>query len=542
MSTETLSGSDYLRLVRLGAERLGVNRAIVNDLNVFPIPDGDTGDNMYMTIRSGCEAVSQADTVLVTNAADAVSRGMLLGARGNSGVILSRFFAGLAKGLSGLDSADLPQWKAAMDAAVAEAYGSVATPVEGTVLTVMKDGVRAASAYSGKDFEGWFDLFVPELRSSLERTPSLLDVLRNAGVVDSGGAGFVNIAEGMQAAVAGEQAGEFEDGPSSPSSKVDISAFTEDSELEFGYCTEFLLRLQNSKVDLDTFDESVIREYLESAGESLVFFRDGSIIKVHVHTFRPGDILNVCQKWGEYLTIKIENMTLQHHENRMEEKFQSGPRRRSAVVAVASGKGIVSLFSDMGADHIIEGGQTMNPSAEDFVNAFRKVNADTVYVLPNNSNIILTAEQAASMYDESDVCVLPVKTIGAGYAVLGSVDFHSWTRDEVERAAADAVSASVTGMISTAVRDTGDVRKGEFIGFMDSEILCASSERTETLRQFCALAGAGDYDVVLVIKGADVPLEEAETACNELGRLYPRTEFILNDGGQPIFDYITVFE
>jgi len=303
----------YLNLIRGGAVRLAQNRQTINDLNVFPIPDGDTGDNMYMTLEAG----TRAQGAKLSEMADAVSQGMLMGARGNSGVILSRIFAGVAKGLKGAKKADPDRFLKALQCGVTEAYHAVSQPVEGTILTVMREGVAAIDDTSSLDV--LFDRWIAGMEVSLEHTPELLDVLKKAGVVDSGGAGLLCIVEGMRDALQGKAitvvSNEVEN---SPAAKVDFNAFTEDSVLEFGYCTEFLLRLQRSKVDLEHFDESVISNWLQTQGDSLVFFRDGSIVKVHVHTMDPGAVLTRCREWGEYLTIKVENMTLQHHENHMD--------------------------------------------------------------------------------------------------------------------------------------------------------------------------------------------------------------------------------
>ena len=540
MKTQTVDGFAFYRMVKLAASHLGANRKLVNDLNVFPIPDGDTGDNMYMTIRSGCDSAAGSLSDNLSNTASSVSSGMLFGARGNSGVILSRIFAGLARGLEGADTADIGTFKEAMKCAVEDAYGAVAEPVEGTMLTVLREAVAAAA--SAADYEEYADFLCREADASLERTPRLLDVLARAGVVDSGGAGLVNIFDGFKAFFEGEADVEVES-VGNTASHIDVSAFTEDSVLEFGYCTEFLLRLQNSKVDVNSFDESVIREYLESAGNSLVFFRDGSIIKVHVHTMTPGDILNTCQKWGEYLSVKIENMTLQHHENHMEEKVaKQGPKRPCAIVTVASGEGVCNLLSDMGAE-VIAGGQTMNPSTEDFIRAFDKVNANRIFVLPNNSNIILTASQAAEIYTDSEVLVIPSRTIGEGYCVLGSVDFASGTAAEVLEAAEAVLSESVTGMVSKSVRDAEGVREGEYIGFTGKEkILSSSAVRNEAALELCDKLGASDYDVILLIKGADVASDEADKLYETLQAKCRRTEIVAVDGKHPVLDYIFVFE
>ena len=543
MGTLSIKGCDYLSLVKAGSSRLNANRKEINDLNVFPIPDGDTGDNMYMTIRSGCDYAEGTGAVGIDEVASSVSHGMLFGARGNSGVILSRIFAGIAKGLAGAREADIDIWENAMRESVSEAYGSVATPVEGTILTVLKDAVRYACSAGATSFEEFFTDLCDETERSLDRTPDILPVLKDAGVVDSGGAGLLYILTGMRDALSGYEGDEQYETKPGQADKVDLSAFTEDSVLEFGYCTEFLLRLQTSKVgSVPDFDESVIKDYLQSAGESLVFFRDASIIKAHIHTRTPGNILNACQKWGEYLTVKIENMTLQHHENHMEKKTVKGPRKRYAVVAVASGKGIVDIFKNTGVDFVIEGGQTMNPSAESFVEAFDYVNADVIYVLPDNSNIILTAKQSAELYEGSDVRVICTKSIGAGYAALGSVDFSGSDPDAVVSEAEAIAAETVTGMVSTATRDTKDAVKGDFIGFSDGDVLCDSSDRSEALISLCSALNAGDYDVLIVFKGAGVPDDEADALAARLQGTYKNAEVVFCDGGQPVYDYILILE
>ena len=520
----------YLNLVRGGAAALSAHRQAVNDLNVFPIPDGDTGDNMYMTIQAGCSAAGNT----LSEMAKAVSAGMLMGARGNSGVILSRIFAGIAKGLADVREADVDTFARAMQAGVEESYHAVAEPVEGTILTVFREGVQAAAG--SKDLHEYFDLLIPAMDLSLEHTPELLDVLKKAGVVDSGGAGLLYIAEGMRAALHGEVAEVLED--SAPAAQhVDLGAFTEDSVLEFGYCTEFLLRLQRAKVDLDTFDESVLSDWLAANGESLVFFRDGSIIKVHVHTFTPGEILNHCQQYGEFLTLKVENMTLQHHENHMDERFKKG-RKAYGVVAVASGAGMVETFRELGTDEVIEGGQTMNPSVERFIEAFDAVNAETLFVFPNNSNILLTARQAAEIYDRADVRVIPSKTLGEGYYALANLDTESGDTDAIEAALTEAAGEVTTGLVSRAIRDGGDFQEGDYLGLSGKEILTAAPTPEEALLSLAEALEAGSRDVLLVFAGADATgpdsVREALTA------RYPRAEVILQSGGQPVYEYILV--
>ena len=526
---EFLNGQRYLDMVCGGAARLGSNRKIVNDLNVFPIPDGDTGDNMYMTLEAGCH-VSPGS---LGETAAAVSQGMLTGARGNSGVILSRIFAGIAKGLAGVEEADIHTFGKAMACGVTAAYGAVPNPVEGTMLTVVREGVEAAD--KSRTFDEYFDLLISAMDLSLQHTPELLDVLKQAGVVDSGGAGLLYVAEGMRAALHGEIEALPETGQPA-AHPVDLNAFTEDSVLEFGYCTEFLLRLQRSKVDLDHFDESVIADWLGAHGDSLVFFRDGSIIKVHVHTHTPGEILNHCQQYGEYLTIKIENMTLQHHENHMDERFRA-KGKALGVVAVAAGAKLRQAFRDMGADEVIEGGQTMNPPVQDFLKAFERINADTILVFPNNSNILLTAQQAASMTDQARIEVIPTHNLGEGYFALASLD-TSASVDEIVPALQEALSGTVTGMVSQAIRDSQAGHTGDYLGFSGKDMLCASPDRKEALLALSGRLAAGDHDIAVLISGADVPASEAAVAAEVLTRQYPRTEISLVEGGQPVYDYI----
>lgn len=527
-----LNAELYLNLIRGGAARLARDRQQINDLNVFPIPDGDTGDNMYMTIEAGTHV--QADNALAETA-DAISRNMLMGARGNSGVILSRIFAGITKGFKGLKEADMPAFTQAMQQAVSEAYHAVSQPVEGTILTVLREGVDAAKGST--TLEEFFDLWIAGMDLSLQHTPELLAVLKKAGVVDSGGAGLVSIAEGMRAALHGETP-LTETAPEQKAPQVNFDAFTEDSVLEFGYCTEFLLRLQRSKVDLDSFDESVIHDWLETQGDSLVFFREGSIIKVHVHTKDPGAVLTQCREWGEFLTIKVENMTLQHHENHMDQRYKRA-RKQLGLVTVAAGRGLTDTFREMGVDAVIEGGQTMNPSVERFLEAFDEVNAETILVFPNNSNIILTANQAADIYQDSKIIVIPTKTLGEGYYALANLDADQPLEDLTESLKAAAASVT-TGSVSRAIRDTAEARNGDYIGFSGKDILTASASREETVLKLAEKLEASQADILVLFSGEDAPANEAAHIKTQLEKACPMTEVILLDGGQPVYDYILV--
>ena len=542
-----MKGSEFFTLVQNGAFELKANKDIINDLNVFPIPDGDTGDNMFMTINSGCVQAKEvvAQSVPVGQVAEALSKGMLLGARGNSGVILSRIFAGIARGLKDVDELTVTDFAHAMSCGVEEAYSSVSVPVEGTILTVLKDAVIKANLLKTDSLENYFGALLTEMDASLERTPDLLPVLKEAGVVDSGGAGLLCIFRGMDNALNGKTlSDETESGErETQKPQVNLDAFTADSELLFGYCTEFLLRLQRSKVNLDTFDVQEIIDYLNAAGDSLVCFRDGSIVKVHVHTKTPGDILSHCQRWGEFLTLKIENMTLQHHETNIRNAF-SKPHKAYGIVTVASGKGLVDAFKEAGADFVIEGGQTMNPSAQSFVEAFDVVSADTIFVFPNNSNIILTAQQAAELYDKSKVIVLPSKTMGAGYVAIASMDLSIKDTDSIVASANETMQGVVCGMVTRATRDTSfdgvNIHKNDSLGICHGDILCDAPNPEEAVVQLCEKIEVADHDVTLIFKGEDSPMDDAEQLVERLQKLYPRTEFIMTDGGQPIYHYIIV--
>ena len=537
----------YLNMLRAGAQRLNENRSTVNDLNVFPIPDGDTGDNMFMTVNAGATKAQKSEVIAHT--ADSAAHEMLLGARGNSGVILSRIFSGLAKGMDDAAVLDVEGFIAALRQGVTESYGAVSTPVEGTILTVYREGVEKVAQLHPQSFEELFDILLPELTEALERTPDQLDVLREAGVVDSGGAGFVYIAQGMQEALSGDSFEALTVSGGAQPSQVNLDAFTEDSVLEFGYCTEFLLRLQKSKIDVDAFDLDAFIAWLNSVGDSVVCFREGTIVKVHVHTKRPGDILNHCQQYGEFLTTKMENMTLQHNGSHgmQELKLKNRkPQKPYAIVTVAAGDGIKELFSSLGCDVVVDGGQSMNPSAEELVKAFEQTDAQTVYVFPNNSNIILTAEQAAELYDNADVRIIRSKTIGEGYSAISMFDPEIGDADAVTANLNEVIGGVVTGMVSRASRDVSggavEVVKDDFIGFVGDEIYVDEKSAEKAMLGLCDKLGAGNYDILLILAGGDADDKAASQMADTLGAKYKRSEVIMVNGGQPIYDYILILE
>lgn len=558
MALRFLDGKLFTKMFKGGAAFLRSKADKVNELNVFPVPDGDTGDNMSMTMEGGVNAVEVSDgsdAQTLGQVSEQVAHGMLLGARGNSGVILSQLFAGMAKVFDGCEEADVNTVGEALKVGVKQAYSAVVTPTEGTILTVAREAVEYSCARitSESTIESFFDDLAFEMNNSLQRTPELLSVLREAGVIDSGGAGLVYIMEGFNKVLSGigpEEIGSA-DSParrSAPAASIDFSAFTEDSELEFGYCTELLLRLQNKKTNPESFDVVIIKDFLRTVGDSIVCFKQGSIVKVHVHTFSPDKVLGFCRQFGEFLTVKIENMSVQHNETLPEEgqiKRQKS-RVRFATVSVASGDGIANVFSELGSDCVIRGGQTMNPSAEDFIKAFDEVNADCIFVLPNNSNIILSAKQAAGIYEKSEVHVLDSHSLGDGYAALTSLNYESGDPAEIEENFTEAMKNVMTCMITVAVRDTTlnsvEVHTGDYIGFIDKTMLTSNKHCLSACKASLKHMDLEDKFALTVFVGSCADASERAELEAYIHEKYPDVELYMIDGGQEVYNYIFVAE
>ncbi len=547
MNIYTLDAAAFKHMVTAGTANLRRHAASVNDLNVFPIPDGDTGDNMLLTMQGGA-AVDTDGCDNIGRAARAVADGMLLSARGNSGVILSQLFDGIAAGLDGVAEAGIPELTRAMREGVAHAYRAVMEPTEGTILTVAREATEFAASSGAETVNAQLDAFLEEAERSLARTPELLQVLKKAGVVDSGGAGLIRISEGARRALEGidddDDAGET----GGKAQKVDVSRFTEDSVLEFGYCTEVLLRLQNAKTDVRNFDVNVIKDYLATVGESVVTFKTGSAVKIHVHTMTPDRVLAFCRQFGEFLTVKIENMSLQHNSLESEPLPDdgAGERKPYGVVAVACGAGIQNMFRELGADVVVNGGQSMNPSAADFLDAFRRVNADTIIVLPNNGNVILTARQAAGMYDGADVRVLESHNIGEGHAAITMLDTSSGDTGQILSDLSTAMEGVVTAAVSTCSRDTEadglSLYRGEYIGFVGDNVLSADNDRADTARRLLDGIDFADHEVCIVICGRDADACETDAIREYLAAIHPGCEVYVTDGGQDIYHYIFIIE
>ena len=543
-----IDGVAYSNMLKRAAINLKNHAGEINDLNVFPIPDGDTGDNMLLTLMGGVDALKEESTSLAEVSRN-VANGMLFSARGNSGVILSQFFDGIAAGLSESDVADSHQLGKAFRVGVKHAYNAVMKPTEGTILTVAHDATEFACTNKNKDAEEFFGSFIEEGKRSLDRTPDLLPMLKKAGVVDSGAAGLICIVEGMFSALDGDKNYDYTQLDSLPSSngasEIDLDAFNEDSVLEFGYCTELLVRLQNAKTDIENFDISLITDFLQTVGDSIAAFKTGSIVKIHVHTKTPDKVLAFCQQFGEFLKLKIENMTLQHNSTMQDEETEKMERKAYGVVAVACGEGIQNTFREIGADVIVEGGQSMNPSSEDFLKAFDKVNADTIFVFPNNSNVILAAKQAAQLYSKADVRIINSKTIGDGYAALTMTDGELTDPDEVEALFNMGMENVITAEVSQCVRDADmqdvQVHKGDYIGFVGKNILSAMPDRKSATMAMCDKIDWKLHDICILINGVDSTLEETAEIKNYIESKHG-IEVYCVEGKQEIYSYILIAE
>ena len=567
-----LGGMLFKRMAEGGAGELAVKADEVNRLNVFPVPDGDTGDNMRMTIESGVRAVENLDSDDLAAVMKALSHGMLLGARGNSGVILSQFFAGMSKGLESMTTADPEALGKAMQCGVDQAYSSVMTPTEGTILTVAREAVAyAVSRINPKStIRSFFKDLVGEMHASVERTPEILPMLKDAGVVDSGGAGLFYIIDGFYRVLKDqpiEGAEQFAASHQQPKEAESTAApgtdWGADSRMEFGYCTELLLQLRHEKCNPDEFDLEGLKSFLSTLGDSIVAFKTDSIVKLHVHTFTPDRVLAKCLESGDFITVKIENMSLQHTESKDTAPAEAAPEEKEdelmevvteateekktlSVVAVCNGEGIISLYKGLGTDVIIHGGQTNNPSTNDFLDAFSKINAEHIIVLPNNGNILMAAQQAEELYTDAKVHVIPSKSMATGYVALSAVDLEG----DPEAAVADMkeeISRVTAAFISPSIRDADmngvHVDAGDTIGIVGKDLVVSNRDRlTAAITLGKLLLSKEDVCMLTVFVGQDAPREEAESLEQALKESFPRAEIYFSDGGQEIYPYLLVAE
>jgi hypothetical protein len=544
MSATYLDGAQLRNLLINGYRNLKRNMSNVDELNVFPVPDGDTGKNMTMTLEGGVSK-SQENQISAGLVMQEFSRGTLLAARGNSGVILSQFIRGLAEALQNKSTVSIDDFLSAMESGSKRAYKAVSKPVEGTMLTVMREASEHARMHRSKytDFESCMDRIVAEMKVSVNHTPELLPVLKEAGVIDSGGAGLVCIFEGMLMALRNEIIDE--DAVELPDTQLAFTSYDPENLLVYGYCTEFILQLQAAKTDLAAFDIQNVIQYLETLGDSIVAVLDGTLVKVHVHSRCPEEVIRYARTMGELVTIKIENMTVQHTE--IKTHVPSEEHVTYAVVAVATGRGVIKYFKNAGVTVVVDGGQTNNPSAQDFINAFQQINADHIIVLPNDSNIILTARQAAEVYKNADIRVIATKSIAEGYSALSMMDLSLPSIEDVISEMTYYLPNVTTGYVTTATRDTTmngiEVHKGNYIGLTADTIFSDSSDKVDAaLTLMEQLPDIEDKQVVTAFCGCDVTLGEKSAFRRMLLKRYPLMEVGLIDGGQDIYSFIFAIE
>ncbi len=541
MAVSSISVALFKKMVMNGAINLKNNHKKIDELNVFPVPDGDTGTNMSMTVMSGVREMDSCESSSIIEVGKVLSRGALMGARGNSGVILSQFFRGVYVGMQKLDHNELTveDFMNCLDSGCKVAYKAVMEPVEGTILTVVREAAENTKKHLGEfnTIDELLKFYHSEAQKSLNNTPNLLPVLKEAGVVDSGGAGFLEIVDGMIMALNGKMLEASEAAPKQASAAGSL-----DVEIKFGYCTEFILDLK----DPQNFDEGTLKSVLSMLGDSLVVVKDDNICKVHVHTNRPGRALEAAQKYGEFVTLKIENMRLQHSnlkEGASEKENQ--PKKHFALVAVCFGEGISQTFKDLGVDYIIEGGQTMNPSTEAFVEACKEVHAENIIIIPNNGNVVMAAAQAAKLIDNSHVEVLKAKTIAQGYASLMTFDAEQTMEANLE-AMSEAVEHVKTGEVTYSIRDTeiGGVKiaAGDFMGIANGEILVSTKNQKDALNGILKSLIDEDSQIVTFFCGTDAKEEEVELL-EDMCRTYNSSvEVEIIEGKQDIYSYIIAVE
>ncbi|WGD81004.2 DAK2 domain-containing protein [Bacillus subtilis] len=553
MSIRTLNGRTFAEMILAGAQNLSQNASAVDALNVFPVPDGDTGTNMNLSMTSGAREVEQMDTDDIGKVVSALSKGLLMGARGNSGVILSQLFRGFSKSIETKKEINALEFAAALQAGVDMAYKAVMKPVEGTILTVAKDAAKKAMILAEKetDITALMIAVTEEAEASLNRTPELLPVLKEVGVVDSGGKGLLCVYEGFLASLKGETVPQKAVLPSlddmvSAEHHKSAQSMMNTEDIEFGFCTEVMVRLDQTKRE---FDEGTFRQDLSQFGDSLLVIADESLAKVHIHAEEPGNVLNYAQHYGELIKIKIENMREQHtsiisQESKPADNETPPAKQPYGIVTVAMGEGISDLFKSIGASVVIEGGQTMNPSTEDIVDAVKSVNADTVFILPNNSNIIMAANQAASVVDEQ-VFVIPAKTVPQGMSAL--LAFNPDQEAEANEAnMLSAIQQVKSGQVTFSVRDTHidgkDIKKGDFMGILNGTIIGTSENQLSAAKMLLSEMIGEDDEIVTILYGEDASQEEAEQLEAFLSEKYEEIEVEIHNGKQPLYSYIVSAE
>lgn len=553
MNSNKINAKMLAKMFLAGAKNLEVKKEWINELNVFPVPDGDTGTNMTLTIMSAAKEVVNLQDEDMMTICKAISSGSLRGARGNSGVILSQLFRGFTKTIREYEEIDIPTLATATEKAVESAYKAVMKPKEGTILTVAKgmaDKARELSEEGCDDMELYFRQIIEYGDEVLAKTPDMLPVLKQAGVVDSGGQGLMQVMKGAFDAFLGREI-DFTLEASKESTAKEGPASSVGQEIKYGYCTEFIILLNktfNIKNEID------FKEYLESIGDSIVVVADGDVVKVHVHTNDPGLAIQRALKYGALSNMKIDNMRLEHQEKvikeqQMKEQEQKKepemPHKEVGFIAVSVGEGMSEIFKGLGADYIIEGGQTMNPSTEDMLNAIDRVNADTIFILPNNKNIILAANQAKTMVEDKKIIVIPTKTVPQGITAI--INYVPDMDPEDNAATMECEIKNVlTGQVTYAVRDTmiddKEIKQGDYMGIGDSGILSVGRDMEEVTFNMIKAMMHDDLELISIYYGSDVSEEAAEAIKAKVEETYPDCDVELQMGGQPIYYYVISME
>ncbi|MBR5290871.1 MAG: DAK2 domain-containing protein [Erysipelotrichaceae bacterium] len=532
-----INGQLFKQMLQSGAANLSNHHAEIDALNVFPVPDGDTGTNMSMTFTSGVKDALAVCSDEIPVIAKALSKGLLMGARGNSGVITSQIFRGLYQSIDKKETLNAADLAAAFSKGSEVAYKAVMKPVEGTILTVIRESSYYAEHLVNPEemeVEEWFKTFIDYAKESLNTTPDLLPVLKEVGVVDSGGAGLIVILEGMYSALLGNVIEAHETDTAASAAAMDVE------NDEFGYCTEFILRLNDH--GMRAFTEDKLKRKLSQIGESIVVVQDEELVKVHVHTLTPGEALNLAQRYGEFVKLKIENMQEQHSTLQSEAAAPAveAPAKEYALIAVAAGEGLTNLFKEYRCDVVISGGQTMNPSTEDFVAAINKLNAKHILILPNNSNIILAAQQAAVVLDDRDIHVLPSKSIPQGLSACLMFNPEADVEGNLEEMT-EAIKNVKTGQVTYAIKDTTyeglEIKEGDYMGMFEKSIIVAVPDKMQAVKTLVDQMVDEDAEIVTLIAGEDASEEEVEELVAYIEDNYD-AEVDLHRGDQPVYCFV----
>ena len=560
MATKTINVDVLAKMFLAGAQNIEAKKDYINELNVFPVPDGDTGTNMSMTIMSAAKEVTALNKPAMKDLAKAISSGSLRGARGNSGVILSQLLRGFTKAIKEEKEIDVLALAAACQRARDTAYKAVMKPKEGTILTVAS-GIATKAAEMAEETDD-LEVFIPAViehaQDVLNQTPEMLPVLKEAGVVDSGGQGLLEVIKGAYDAFLGK---EIDYSVIEPSTGVTVNKVNAEdtADIKFGYCTEFIILTEK---EFTEDNEREFKKFLSSIGDSIVCVADDDVVKIHVHTNDPGLAIQKALTYGQLSKMKIDNMREEHQEKLIrdaeklaeqqaneeaahEEKKPAEPRKAMGFIAVSIGAGMNEIFKELGADYIIEGGQTMNPSTEDMLNAIDRVNADTVFILPNNKNIVLAANQAKSLVEEKEIIVIPTKTVPQGITAIINFmpDADAKTNEE---AMLEEIKNVKTGQVTYAVRDTHiddkEIHEGDIMGIGDSGILAVGKDLEETTKELIANLVDEDSELISIYYGEEVSEEDAEKFTEEITELYPDVDVDIQFGGQPIYYYVLAVE